>query len=421
MLLGAFLLGLLPPAGARDAGAPAASILKKGHRVAVVGDSITEQKLYSRYIELYLLACLPELELRVVQLGWGGETAGGFANRMNYDLMSYKPDVVTTCYGMNDGGYKPFDEATGKRYHDTMADIVSRLKNAGATVVVGSPGAVDTKFFRGGGKAAAMYNATLSELRDIARKLADHYQMPFADVIDPMLSGMEAAKRALGEDYDVCGRDGVHPGPNGHLIMAYAFLKAMGLDGEIGTITLDAGAGTAKATDGHAILSADKGKVEVESRRYPFCFSGDEKAPGGTRSILPFVPFNQDLNRLTLVVRNLGGEKARVQWGAASKTLTKAELEKGVNLAEQFAENPFVESFRKLEGLVAAKQGYETVMIKQTVNSFPRLVEMAGKDPDVAASVEALRKQLFAVQERMAQNVRAAVVPVRHTISVTAE
>jgi len=411
----------LPRRGVADAGSPPRAILRKGQRVAVVGDSITEQKLYSRYIELYLLGCLPELELRVIQLGWGGETAGGFANRMNYDLMSYKPDVVTTCYGMNDGGYKPVDEATGKRYHDTRADIISRLKNSGATVVVGSPGAVDTRFFKGGGKTAAMYNATLSELRDIARKLAEHYQMPFADVIDPMLSGMESAKRALGEEYDVCGRDGVHPGPNGHLIMAYAFLKAMGLDGEIGTITLDAGAGTAKATEGHAILSADKGKVEVESRRYPFCFSGDEKSPGGTRSILPYVPFNQDLNRLTLVVKNLPGEKARIQWGALSKGFTKAELEKGVNLAEQFSENPFTESFRKLEGLVAAKQGYETVMIKQTVNSFPRLVEMSGKDPEIAASVEALRKQLFSAQDRMAQNARAAVVPVRHTITVSAD
>src|SRR4030095_11135508 len=86
------------------------SVLKKGQRVAIVGDSITEQKLYSRYIELYLTACLPELELQVIQLGWGGEPARGFAARMNNDLLPWKPDVVTTCYGMNDGGYRAFDE-----------------------------------------------------------------------------------------------------------------------------------------------------------------------------------------------------------------------------------------------------------------------------------------------------------------------
>ena len=49
---------------------------------------------------------------------------------------------------------------------------------------------------------------------------------------------MSAAKEKFGNDYDVCGRDGVHPGPNGHLLMAYAFLKGLGLDGNLATITI---------------------------------------------------------------------------------------------------------------------------------------------------------------------------------------
>src|SRR5262245_58121227 len=31
-------------------------VLKPGDRVAIIGDSITEQKLYSKYVECYLLA-----------------------------------------------------------------------------------------------------------------------------------------------------------------------------------------------------------------------------------------------------------------------------------------------------------------------------------------------------------------------------
>lgn len=38
-------------------------VLRKGDRVAIVGDSITEQKQYSKFMELYLLACVPELDL----------------------------------------------------------------------------------------------------------------------------------------------------------------------------------------------------------------------------------------------------------------------------------------------------------------------------------------------------------------------
>ena len=414
------LLALLAVSLVAGAPAKAPLVLKKGQRVAVVGDSITEQKLYSRYIELYLTACLHELDLRVIQLGWGGETAGGFAGRMNNDLLPWKPDVVTTCYGMNDGGYGPFNEGTGKRYQASMADIVARLKKTGAIIVVGSPGPVDTKYFKNGGEPAKVYNETLGRLRDIGRELAEKEQLPFADVISPMLSAMEKGKAALGEAYDVCGRDGVHPGANGHLLMASAFLKAMGIDGQIGTITIDL-KGAASASEGHKVLSSEGGKAEIESAHWPFCFSGDEKSSGGTRSILPFTTFNQDLNRLTLVVKNLNAEKAKVTWGAASKSFTKAELEKGVNLAAEFADTPFSEAFKKLEGIVSQKQAFETLMIKQTINSFPRLVDAFGKDKEVEASVEALRKQLSEVQDRMGAAARAAVVPVKHSIAVAAE
>ena len=51
--------------------------LRQGDYVAVIGDSITEQRLYSLYIEDYLLMCQPAANLRVTQFGWGGETAPG--------------------------------------------------------------------------------------------------------------------------------------------------------------------------------------------------------------------------------------------------------------------------------------------------------------------------------------------------------
>jgi lysophospholipase L1-like esterase len=393
-------------------------VLRKGARVAVVGDSITEQKLYSKYVELYLLACVPELDLKVIQLGWSGETAPGFAARMENDLLPWKPDVVTTGYGMNDGGYRPFADATGQRYENAMRDIVQRLKKSGATVVVGSPGAVDRRFFRKGAEDAKMYNDTLGKLRDVARKLAEAEGQPFADVFAPMIAAVEKAKPVLGEEYDVCGKDGFHPGPNGHLVMAYAFLRGLGVDGKIGTITLDAAKGEAAASEGHRVLSAGPGKVELESARWPFCFSGDEKSSAGTRSITPFVPFNEDLNRLTLVVKGLAAEKAKVTWGEATKTFPRADLEKGINLAAEFPENPFGAAFRKLDGLVAAKQAFETPMIKTTINSFPRVSQAAGKSKDVDAELEGLRKQLFATQEALHRAARAAVVPVRHAIAV---
>jgi hypothetical protein len=38
-------------------------------RVAIVGDSITEQKLYSKFLESYLLACSGVPDVKVMQFG----------------------------------------------------------------------------------------------------------------------------------------------------------------------------------------------------------------------------------------------------------------------------------------------------------------------------------------------------------------
>ena len=72
LVVGLIILGVAARAGAASPG------LQAGDFVAVVGDSITEQKQYSVFIEDYLLMCQPAADLRTAQFGWGGETAPGF-------------------------------------------------------------------------------------------------------------------------------------------------------------------------------------------------------------------------------------------------------------------------------------------------------------------------------------------------------
>lgn len=398
---------------------PVTFALKEGMRVAIVGDSITEQKQYSVFMEMYLTMCMPQLKLRTCQFGWGGERAAGFVGRMENDIAGFKPDVVTTCYGMNDGGYRAFDAGIGKGYEVPMRDIVARLTKAGVAVVVGGPGAVDSKYFvrPGNPDAAKVYNENLNELTTIAKNIAAENGLPFADVHAAMMTSMAAAKKALGDDYSVGGGDGVHPPPAGHLIMAYAFLKAMGLDGNLGTITVDL-KGPATADNGHQVLSSQNGKVELESSRYPFCFYGDDKTPNGTRSMLPFVPFNQDLNRLTLIVKNLAAPKAKVTWGTASQEFTREELEKGINLAAAFIDNPFSLPFRKVAEAIAAKQTYETFLIKGVITSQPTVMKNLDGDAEVLKAMDTIRTRLWARQEALTAKAGALFVPVKHTLTV---
>jgi lysophospholipase L1-like esterase len=390
--------------------------LNDGDVVAICGDSITEQKLYSVFIEDYLIMCHPRQKLRAMQFGWGGEVVGGFLGRMS-NVLRFPVTAATTCYGMNDGGYGPLTPERAEKYKQGTRSIVDTFKKSGVRfIVVGSPGVVDSKTFRAHEPDAdKVYNKTLAELRDIARDVAKEQGVAFADVHALMIDVMTKAKAKYGEDYPVAGGDGVHPNANGHMVMAYAFLKALGCDGNIGTITIDLAGNKADATDGHKIASAKDGVVEIESTRYPFCVSGDPRDPNATAGIVEFFPFNQDLNRLMLIVNNPGAEKLKVTWGTTTKEYPAAELAKGINLAADFPVNPFGEPFKKVEESIRAQQTFETLLIKDLL---PHCAEYNKIMPEQKEALDKLMQGGIDKAKILNDAAIGAVAPVKHTIKI---
>ena len=80
----------------------------------------------------------------------------------------------TTCDGMNDGGDRPYEDWIGKAYGESMRKIVGHLKEAGVTVVVGSPGVVDSQTWRANDPEADLaYNDNLGQLRETLAELEE--------------------------------------------------------------------------------------------------------------------------------------------------------------------------------------------------------------------------------------------------------
>jgi lysophospholipase L1-like esterase len=399
--------------------APAArgaeSLLQNGDYVGVIGDSITEQKLYSVFIEDYLLMCQPAADLRQTQFGWSGETSWGFAARMDNDALRFHPTVITTCFGMNDGGYSPMTPDKAQRYRDNQRQIVEKAKQAKVrAIVVGSPGCVDADTFHRKPADAEMYNKTLAAERDIAREVAQSEGVRFADVYDAMIDVMTKAKAKYGKSYHLAGGDGVHPDRNGHLVMAYAFLKALGCSGEIGRITVDLKANKAEATEGHKIVSCRDGVVEIESSRYPFCFSGDPSKTSATSGVIEFLPFNQDLNRLTLVVKEPSG-RYKVTWGKTSKEFSAEQLSAGINLAAEFLDNPFSEPFQQVENVIRAQQNFETPLVKSLLTKFPEYKRLL---PEATENLELIAATGLRHDKELMSQSSSAVKPVTHRIQI---
>jgi len=415
---------------------PAGLLLKQGDRLAICGDSITEQKMYSRIMEMYLTVCVPELEVTTRQYGWSGEKADGFWRRMTNDCLRFQPTIATTCYGMNDHAYRPYEEKIGWTYRSNQLGVVRAFQDNGVRVVLGSPGCVGKKPGWGQAKATSeQLNLNLCTLRNIDIEIVDQQHSGFADVFWPMFVAGWEAQRDYGTNYAMAGGDGVHPGWAGHAVMAYAFLRGLGLDGEIGTFTVDLKSGKATASRGHEIVAAKDGEVEIKSTRYPFCATGATNKDDSIRSAMTLIPFNQDLNRLLLVAKNASATSYKVTWGAESRTYSAAQLQRGVNLAADFVDNPFLAPFKKVEAAVGAKQNYETKQIKSIFHDLANgrfkaiedikdaemkvLFELRGADgkfnrEQIAAETEKTRAPLIAA-------VKSAFVPVTHTIKIEAQ
>jgi len=422
-LLGAALLTADAPVLAAEPALTAAQpcLIREGTRLAMLGDSITEQKLYTKFVETYLLVAGPATNLSVMQFGWSGDIAPRCVQRLAHDVLPWRPTLATTCYGMNDGGgsWRPFDTDSSNRYIAALSMIVTNLKGIGAEVVVGGPGVVDSHTFkpRFTDPERGNYNGILGRVAALGQSVAISNQCRYADIYHPMLSAMEQAKAAYGAEYPIAS-DGIHPGPNGHVVMAYAFLVALGVDGVIGEITLDWARGQATATEGHRVLAVTNGAVTLESWRYPFCFWGEEKNPQGTAGILPFVPFQTRLNRYVLKVKGVSTPFAEVKWGKASKTFSARELSNGVNLAADFLDNPFRPAFDAVMEAVGEKQAFETMMIKSVITNHRQLRSDFAADAEMQAAMTCIGERLMHRQKQWCTQVRNKVTPVRHVIEV---
>jgi hypothetical protein len=318
------------------------------------------------------------------------------------------------------------------------AAMVQAFKANGVRLVLGSPGCVGKVPFwvKGTNGTVEDLNLNLYTLRNIDVELARKEKVRFADVFGPMLNAGFAGRKKYGEGYAIAGKDGVHPGWAGQTVMAYAFLKALGVSGDIGTFTLDLKSAKGRASKGHEAVSSGNGEFTFRSTRYPLCATNNDVASDNSiRSAMSLIPFNTDLNRLMLVAKNGGAARYTVTWGNTSRSYTAEELAQGVNLAADFVNNPFCDAYYKVERAVLTKQEYETKQIKQIFHELaagrfksakdiqdPEMKQLFElKKPDGKFDRDAIVEATEKKRAPLAEAIHAAFVPVTHTIRIVAE
>jgi lysophospholipase L1-like esterase len=303
--------------------------LRDGDRVLFYGDSITEQRLYTTYVEHYVLTHYPERRITFINTGWGGDQVtrnecvpcngvGGLA-RIKRDVIDHQPTVVTLLFGMNDGRYYDFDEATMKVYTDGLTAIIHELKaKTKARLYVMTPtvydGTRNTPWSH-----TTRYNDVLDRYSEAAKQLAAREQLP---VIDLHTVTTEALMQAKKNDSSYTFlQDGVHPEADGQLVMATEILRAWGAPAN-GIETTKIDVLTPLAIDHQSV---DKTITVNLPLPWPEPLPSDK-----LRAVWPQI---EQMGRVTLHVPHLapGTYKVSVD-GAEARGFTADELARGIAL-----------------------------------------------------------------------------------------
>jgi lysophospholipase L1-like esterase len=221
--------------------------LKDGDRLVFYGDSITDQRLYTTFVETYVVTRFPRLKVWFVHSGVGGDrVTGGWAGpidvRLARDVIAYKPTVMTIMLGMNDASYRGWDDAIFKTYTTGYQHIIDTMKRAlpGIRITVIQPSPYDD--VTRPPNIDDGYNAVLIRYGQFVKELGEREQLLVADLNAPVVSMLEKAKAMDAELAKKIIEDRVHPGEGGHLIMAEALLKAWNAPATVASVEIDAAA-----------------------------------------------------------------------------------------------------------------------------------------------------------------------------------
>jgi len=322
---------------------------RAGDRVALIGDSITAWGYYGALVNMFYATRFPDRKIYMYYNGIGGDQArytqhraeptGGVFER---DILRNRPTVATIMLGMNDSGYgnvwnQSADEteaAAGKAadvYRQSMDNLIKKLRDNGVQriiLILSSPydETGEAKSNPLTGKNDFIRNVLGDYLRAKCRELGE----PLVDFNTPMLE-INRREQPENPQFSIVDMgDRIHPLNMGHFVMAYVFLKSMGLDEMVSEVVIDAGKAEVLSARNCEVsdLTCGDNRISFEclARALPF--------PSGKLEYDKHVPFDEEFNREIVRILSLaGGTYALGVDGVEVGRYTAAELAKGINLA----------------------------------------------------------------------------------------
>ena len=316
---------------------------KDGDRVCFIGDSITHGGSYHEVIYLYYLTRFPHRKFEIVNCGVSGDSAKGTVSRFDWDIAKHHPTICTIMLGMNDVGRDQYgkeksdptwDEKRMKTldfYKNKMLELDKMIQNLGSELIFISPSIYDqtadlkeTNYFGVNDALGQCANFVTEQSKILNRGLVDFH--------GPMTK-LNLEIQAADPKKTLVGNDRVHPGRDGHFVMAYQFLMSQACPSIVSFIELQSGKNKALKQDNCTVSDVAWSNSGVQ-------FTVDPQAlpmpmMPGTDVARKLVNFNRDLNQEILKISGLiDGKYQVIINGNVLHTFNSESLAEGCNLAD---------------------------------------------------------------------------------------
>lgn len=450
------LLAAAAPAAAAASNSARGFALKSGDRVCFYGDSITEQRFYPAIVETYVLTRFPDLHVRFVDAGVGGDrVTGGWAGpidlRLARDVFPFHPNVVTIMLGMNDAGYRPFDQKLFDQYRAGYEHIIASLQQhlPGVRIVLLETSPYDDiaqpPKFPGG------YSAVLDRYDAFVRQLGSEHHLLVVDFNTPMVAVLRRAEAINPELAKQIFPGRIHPSAAAEMMMAQALLQAWGAPALVSDVALDAqSASVARAenasvrdlraangglswTETEAALPLPVEGLHSDWRQFPpvALFPNPQPRPGYTNPVTALIDqlsgFTRDLDQETLRVSGLAaGTYSLAIDGDPVAKYSADDLARGVNLAQVMT--PMMRQAYDVNNLVweeiqahfVAWHGVQTAL--QGYLPFPlpaKLPLTTENDPAAAQAVKEVLRAMHQFGDSVRAHEHIANQPAAHQFALT--
>ncbi len=186
-------------------------------RVVCFGDSVTgvyyhtgSRRAYTDMVGIALRRGNPRAKVEMINAGISGHTTINALSRIDADVLSHKPDLVTVMFGLND-----MTRVSLEDYRVNLKQIVVKCRDAGAEVVLATPNNVINTGSRPTEKLVQYCDAVREVGRELNVTVCDTYRE------------LEAVRAHDLFDWRLLMSDAIHPNMDGHKRIATALAQTI--------------------------------------------------------------------------------------------------------------------------------------------------------------------------------------------------